>query len=312
MEHDKLAERLNNHARKKLFIRNITLKIVSVIINYVPKFFVNVLNKAGMFQHTREYQKSFHTNMENWGEGLFNLSTPTIMLLLDKSELNSLISSSIFCKGGECILNENISNLAYRIEQELDNKQYFLRLNTRSPKDLMLVHGSLHSIVEGRKDVEKVLFLLMESSRTMQDMIMLFTLEKPAYICFRDVHLIHPHYEFRCFVKGGKLIAATINMQKEAYQKHSYEFLKTEIWNELERFCVEEFWPAYLHKQDIPEIVVDVALFGGDGPNSGPAHRKGKTWLVEINPYGMTDPCFFVSYENIEKMGGLLMEPLDE
>lgn len=51
--------------------------------------------------------------------------------------------------------------------------------------------------------------------------------------------------------------------------------------------------------QHYPTVVFDLAP-GQTGP-----------LLIELNPYGLSDPCCFGSYENIENIGGFAAQAME-
>ena len=102
---------------------------------------------------------------------------------------------------------------------------------------------------------------------------------------------INPAMEFRCFVRGRRLLAAS---QREPAHFEFLHSLKRELL-----FCIREFFDENL-KHTFPDdsFVFDVYIPMTD------AAEKRKTWLVDINPFApCTDPLLFSWAELLQLPG---------
>jgi hypothetical protein len=160
----------------------------------------------------------------------------------------------------------------------------FVRLNSRSPKDWPYPF-EVPATCSGKEAIS----MMAGSERVLDDLYEFsWVPEQPAYVCLRDfVYWIKGWNEFRCFVKDGALIAVThYDYRKPAPDKVTRK--APDIRRIIDRYFLEKLKPA-LH---VDTVVFDVAidLPAGDQP-----------LLIEINPYGLSDPCWFGSYAEVER-----------
>jgi hypothetical protein len=109
----------------------------------------------------------------------------------------------------------------------------------------------------------------------------------PYALVLRKWFAINPSMEFRCFVRGRRLIAVC---QRELNHFEFLEPMKREIL-----FCIREFFDENL-KHTFPDdsFVFDVYIPLTDA-------EKRKTWLIDINPFApRTDPILFSWVELLE------------
>lgn len=178
---------------------------------------------------------------------------------------------------------------ADRLAKEADKitgwNQHFFKLSTRSAKDTYDNHGLT---VSGKQALD----WMSCSMRIMDDLCNLAWLEGyQAKLCIRE-----PFYgadglgtwEFRCFVKGGDLIAVT----DYDYTKPNAALQDDEVRG---RVCqqIREFFAAKIGPEmSLSDYVFDLA-YTHDG------------WvLIEVNPYGLSDPCFLKDYATVEAFTG--------
>lgn len=176
----------------------------------------------------------------------------------------------------------------YDLEQEIkpffEGMPKFIRLNRRSPKDWTQgkpVHDAIDAI--------KALYCSM---RTVDDLAYMNMNGEPSWLYIFNYSGEVQEKEFRCFVKDGKLIAIT-----------QYEGTKFKGFPEDDPekvICaVKTLWPSIRAAVDLKDFVFDVFLLTDFSKDSRPEIAR----FLEINPYGLSDTCFFKSYEEVERGG---------
>jgi hypothetical protein len=95
---------------------------------------------------------------------------------------------------------------------------------------------------------------------------------------------MHHDEEFRCFAKDGKVLGLSRYFYNEPPIR---ELRPAEVLLE----AATRFYERHL-AEHYPTVVFDLCAPGTN-------HEI----LIELNPYGMSDPCFFVTYEEVERGG---------
>ncbi|WP_088255196.1 hypothetical protein [Fimbriiglobus ruber] len=169
----------------------------------------------------------------------------------------------------------------------------FFRLESRSPKDNYWGEATNFRACSFH-DVKKLLY----SERILDDLARYSSLEsEPVRLLFREWHPIRKSEEFRCFIKNRKLAGIS--------QYHYAGF--DECWHENVPLAFAEIYgrqeerkakiSAFIEEKVIPHLHVDdlvVDLW---------IDHLGKFKLIEINPYGLSDPCLF-TYKELENCVG--------
>lgn len=153
----------------------------------------------------------------------------------------------------------------------------FIRLGSRSPKD------SWYGITKGFKVTtqEEALRILLDCSERVADDLHLALAEQyPPHIFLRQWVNIEPWAEFRCFMRGRKLIGISQYQYNEFFPQINED--SAGIYWAIGNFFQDEFRDA-AHLND---VVFDVFLRKN--------HMHYDVRLLEINPYGeWTDPCLY-------------------
>lgn len=161
----------------------------------------------------------------------------------------------------------------------------FFKLSTRSPKESHWIGCGVETWTPWQ-----AIRRMQVSERCLDDAVLY--LPHPTYrlkACSRKMMPFVPHYEVRCFVKGGRFLAAA------AYDPKTHLFWQADNFRQEARREVEEFWRGTLHpRMSVETYVFDYVL----------DRRWQDTPLVEINPYGHSDPCALLNYENVENFSG--------
>lgn len=225
----------------------------------------------------RSYEAASFTYMDRWSPALRDMSIPSIAVSISPEQTASLLSVA---DHGKC--DAVVAALADRLDGIMGWRNYFVRLNTRSPKDASF--PAVPITCAGKQAISWI----VSSMRTFDDLCMLHGAKKPAFIFLRNVVHIPEEWELRCFVKAGRMIAATQYYAKATNADLQDADTRTGLQAKLAEQIRTEVVPAVGHE----DFVVDMI----PGPNG---------WRVlEINPYGMSDPILFKNYTEVETDGG--------
>lgn len=249
-----------------------------------PKFISSALKMPTPEQH-RAVSLSWlsriqPTLIDHWPKELAALSMPTKMVKLDVDAVWDALCAVQDGKG----LSQPLYDLAEELDREIGWERQFIRLNSRSPKDNPWPF-EVPATISGKEAVS----ILICSMRVMDDLMEFkWVPEQSAYVCLRKfIPGIRGQNEYRCFVKDGELIAVT-----------HYDYTKPwtgpkdggkELRGQIDKWFAETLKPV-LH---IETVVFDIAI-----------NYDGSFLLIEINPYGLSDPCHFGSYEAVENASG--------
>jgi len=165
----------------------------------------------------------------------------------------------------------------------------FFKIESRSPKDNYWGEKTGFRACSWH-DVKRLIY----SERMLDDLARYSNLEsEPLRLLFREWQPIEKSGEFRCFIKNLTLAGisqyhyvgfdeGSATNKPLALAKVYGRAKQTEAT--LKAFIAAEIIP-HLHVED---LVADLWL-----------DHMGKLTLIEINPYGLSDPCLF-SYEELE------------
>lgn len=222
------------------------------------------------------YDRVGFTYLDQWSPGLSALSMPSKRLELSREDLDALIG--VYDNWG---WSPRLAEIASRLDDLFDWREMFVRLNSRSPKDSG--YPGLPITCAGRQAISWIL----ASERCFDDFCRFNISRKPLFIYLRECVRIPEEWELRCFIKGGEMIAATQyhrGCTNAAWQSPTG---RDKTWNEIRAFYSQSV------KQHVPRDTFVLDLY-----------PEGDRWRVlEINPYGLSDPILF-NYAEIEAEGG--------
>ena len=212
--------------------------------------------------------------IDNWPPDLLDLSAPTIFLDLPQD------STGIF----ELDTFDDIAvPVAAEIDARLGWDSRFFRLNSRSPKDAPWPFETPVSC--SGKEIMKV---LAASERILDDLCHFSHSTARPKLCLREFWpSVRPMYEFRCFLKGGDILAVAeyANERTPNLWRLPPDGYDAEARADVDKYLRETVMPR-LH---IDTVVVDLWW-----------ESSGKFRLIEINPYGHSDPVGAQTYAAIE------------
>lgn len=210
-------------------------------------------------------------NIDQWPDDVAALSMPT--KFVEIADIAEFLTLYDYQSADMAIADR----YAAEIDAAIGWDQTFIRLNTRSPKDITAPVAPI--TVAGKQAIHWILC----SERCLDDLVMMRRAKARAFICLREWKPIFPANEFRCFAKGGKVIGVS-----------RYDYGNPAEYTGDGSAIVaraEEFYAANLARH-YGDVVFDLA-FMSDG-----------LLLIELNPYGLSNPCCFGSYAEIEERGG--------
>lgn len=229
-------------------------------------------------QKTRmmKYSEVSWTFLDSWRPSWMELSFPTVLLPLTRQEIRALLLNDEDAVGG----------LTDRLAIALSGKPKFIRLSTRSPKDITFPDAPITSC--GRQAVT----WLRKSGRIQFDLRCLMDEGLACSVALREPFDLDPRYEFRAFVRGGKFWAVSqyFRFSGGARPWREAEFRKR-LWEGC-RDVVETDIAPYTSAEN---YVVDFYC-----PNGTPKY------MIEVNPYSNADGgC--AEIDEIEAIGGLFI-----
>lgn len=198
-------------------------------------------------------------------------------------------------------LQSDLDATVRRVMAQAKSEGVFVRLGSRSPKDSYFwwrderpegqPEGRMWPIVSGAGAVGA---LLDTSERINDDLLEAVSLDYTPWIWVRAWVDILPFQEFRCFVKGGRVVGISQYNYAEMYPQLVKD--KTLYINAVQLILNKRIIPS-LH---IPDAVVDVYVTLDTMPSG--RGRRASARLLEINPYfELTDPCLF-GWDEIRKL----------
>ncbi len=217
-------------------------------------------------------------NIERWPAEVRALSMPTKLVAVDAAEFQGIFE---YQAAGWC---ELMQRYADQLDAEMGWDRYMIRLNSRSPKDASYPISPV--TCSGKTAME----WLSTSVRVADDTSLHLYAGEPLFIALREWRPIRIDQEVRCFAKAGEVIGAS---------RYDYGTPAPAEWANASASAYERIKAFYRdHLAEHYETVVFDLAFGVpdyDGP-----------LLVELNPYGLSDPCCFGSYEAVENIGGFV------
>lgn len=222
------------------------------------------------------------TLIDQWPAELAKLSFPTEMVQVPVGDLWDDIG--VLMDGGP--MGRVITELADDLDARMGWQRKFVRLNSRSPKDYPWPF-----VVPATISGKEAMHFLTGSMRVVDDLYEFkWVPEQPCFICLREwQHDLRSEHEYRCFVKDGELIAVT-----------AYDYTKPQEMPEDGGKEIRDLINAYFTHTLKPVLHLDTVVFDlWLRPRKEPE-------LIEINAYGLSDPCFFGSYLGVENAGSFV------
>lgn len=203
---------------------------------------------------------------ENWSQALRDQSFPTKMIGLGLDDQARLIDAF---DGGPTIGGD----LVDRINAAAYPGGFLPKLSSRSAKDAWV---NTFKCLTG----DEVLNQFASSERILADLIEYEYADTFCYLLIRQWFDIPKHEEWRCFIRDGTIIGISQYFYTDDFSRFYAD--KAGIHSRLLVYLRDVVIPL-LH---VGTVVIDVWL-------------KESPMIIEINPYGLSDPCL-LSYPELE------------
>lgn len=223
------------------------------------------------------FKKNQPTWMENWYEELKDYTIKSSYFRLNQKEVNAMIEKGI----GRYYNNEEMRNIVVNIEKariELNYSSLFVRLGSRSPKDIDTMKYSTF------------ISMLCDSGRVLEDLMLCSKVNYNPYIFLRKNIRMEKRNEFRCFVKDNKLVGISQYFYRDRYYHIDDDNVREHIIDGAERLLQK-----IIDKINLKDFVFDIYY----------RRDKDLPLLIELNPWSdWTDSCLFDwatdNFENFE------------
>lgn len=260
----------------------------------------SVINtEEDMEKHLLEVSKRWWKNLDgvkywDWGDDLFKYTFPFYTFKLDKGLVKLMLEGDKKAQKELIDKIDNCLSLSFEWDTEFYRNGVFVKLDSRSPKDYIqdFSKSELKSLRTGREIVDA----LTGSLRTFEDLSFLVRLENPfIYLHVKPFEELNRKEEWRVFVKDRKVVGISQQFYEENFN-YSERYLNT-VKNNLEKFIKTKVIPNIA----VPNFVVDTVVFLHARYLTGDKSKeKHKIVIIETNPYYLSDPCLFESYEELE------------
>ena len=119
----------------------------------------------------------------------------------------------------------------------------------------------------------------------MDDASMFKHARKPMYIALRQLIFMRPRNEFRCFVYEGQMLSVV-----QYHYDKVFDFLQSDDRRDEIFDLIKNYWATKVHPASpLSNYVFDVDI----GQQGRPL------MLIEINPWGRSDPCAAGNYDAV-------------
>jgi hypothetical protein len=218
--------------------------------------------------------------IDQWPSDLVALSADTHFIDIPRDMVRMFDSDDYFFGVAD--------EIAKQADEVCGWQRKFFRLNSRSPKDAPWPFETLASC-----SGKEMLSVMRASERMLDDLARFYHSTATPKLCLREFWPgVGPAFEFRCFIINGQVaaVAEYLNAWADKWELPMPEH-DADLREKIDGYLVKTVIPR-LHLQT---VVIDLAMLNGRDLR-----------LLEINPYGLSDPVGAVSYEFIERgIGGI-------
>jgi hypothetical protein len=201
------------------------------------------------------YSEHAWTFIDRWPPAWRSISPATRMVTLKHRDVDYLLGADD---------RRTAIDLGRRVEYAMAGERRFVRLNSRSPKDVAGRDGPITASA-----AEAIEWLRASKSRSRPDLMALQSAGLSAHICLRDVIPDIVQHEYRCVVVGGRLIGAAHTQRRARLNPTSPS--ASVVLAKLDWLIEAVLMPDARR----PEFVVDA--FCPPGPRQA-------VMMIEINP----------------------------
>ena len=251
-----------------------------------------------------EVAKDWYNNLNgvkfsDWGKDLFSYSAPIKEIKIPTEMIRPCLDND---KKAEHILVNYLQRQLNKKENQFffganRIKELFVKLESRSPKDY--IQNWPKEDYKALYNAQDIVDALLGSMRTFEDLVFLTQLKDEIILYIRPFANLDRHCEWRVFVKNKKVIGISQQFYKENFHyKNKYiEKLKRNIIYFMKNICIPNI--------TVSNFVADLYV-----KNYVYFSKIGKfiylPSIIETNPYGLSDPCLFETYDELESSKELL------
>ncbi len=172
-------------------------------------------------------------------------------------------------------------------------KHLFIKLESRSPKDYLQEYPkeTLKSVI----NAQDIIDALLGSLRTFEDLCFLVKLSDTVKLYIRPFIYMYKPFEWRVFVKNSEVIGISQQFYNKTFDFENYyhKYLDS-VQNSILYFMNNTCIPNIKVKDFVADLYVK-----DDNYHMG-KNRLLPVTIIETNPYGLSDPCLFKSYKELE------------
>nr|DAE86501.1 MAG TPA: hypothetical protein [Caudoviricetes sp.] len=235
----------------------------------------------------------------DWGKDLFSYSIPI-------KEIKIPTEMVILCLNNDKKAEHILVNYLQRQLNKKENqfffganriRELFVKLESRSPKDY--IQNYPREDYKPLYNAQEIVNALLGSMRTFEDLVFLTKLKSEVILYIRPFVNLYRHCEWRVFVKDKKVIGISQQFYKETfpYDKKYIKRLEKDILYFMKNICIPNI--------SVPNFVADLYV----KEYAYLSNVRKFVYLpniIETNPYGLSDPCLFETYDNLESSKELL------
>jgi D123 len=242
-----------------------------------------------------------HLMMEHWPEALRKIAIPATIVSMSSEEAQILIDTWTASwdqdHEGEARGMQRLENLTGRIQDAINGYSgpCFVKLGGRSPKDGFETDEWMRPLPVATGE-EAIKCLIASQERIYIDLQNGLLTGYNTTICIRPYIVMEPWNEFRALIENGRLVG----LSQMFYDQHFPQAWAQAATSEaaLRAFVNNDLIPAMACSTKTTRIVEDHIEVTNDGEpiNTFVADiilLDGKPTLIEVNPFGLSDPCLF-------------------
>lgn len=267
-------------------LKNASIEVIQKALSDLPR------------RDSLEVAKDWYNNLDgvkfsDWNKDLFEYSIPIKEI---KIPTKMFVDCFNKIKRSEHILINYLQRELNKKENQffLNGKRvkgYFIKLESRSPKDY--IQNYPKEDYKALHNAQEIVDALLGSMRTFEDLVFLTQLKDEVILYIRPFVNLYRHCEWRVFVKDKKVIGISQQFYKKTFL-YDEKYLK-DIEEDITKFMEEVCIPNINVSDFVADLYVKKII---RNPNTDKLEYLPT--IIETNPYGLSDPCLFETYDNLE------------
>jgi hypothetical protein len=263
------------------------IEVAQKVLNDLPR-------KSSLEVAQDWYNNLNGVKFSDWGKDLFSYSPPIKEIKIPTKMIIPCLEND---KKAEHILVNYLQRQLNKIENQFffgvnRIRKLFVKLESRSPKDY--IQNYPKEDYKALHNAEEIVDALLGSMRTFEDLVFLTKLKDEVILYVRPFADLERRYEWRVFVKDRKVIGISQQFYEEtfSYNKKYLNEIKRSISYFMDNICIPNI--------KVNSFVADLYVSGGTHYKPGITKRFLDISIIETNPYGLSDPCLFETYDELE------------